>query len=121
MLEDHRTNLHNCHTDRVEDKHMAGGAPIGNRNAAKPRIWEAAIQRAARPKDLEEIANAVIAAAKNGEAWAVTEIGNRLDGKPVQPVDMKHSSDAPTLTNAYLAHVAAGGKPDEFGREGTLQ
>lgn len=97
------------------------GAPLGNRNGAKPRIWQAAIERAVRPKDLEEVAQTVLRAAKAGEPWAVTELGNRLDGKPVQQVDMNANvkTDQPSLTDAYLAHVAAGGKPDDW--KGTVQ
>lgn len=87
------------------------GAPKGNQNAAKNKIWEQAIQRAARPKDLEEIANAVIQAAKDGQAWAVTEIGNRLDGKPVQQVEMNGSMNMTQtyrdLTDEALLAIAA--------------
>ena len=93
---------------------MPGGAPIGNKNAARPRVWEAAIKRAVRPKDLEEIAQTVITAAKAGEQWAITEIGNRLDGKPVQQIE--HSGEftqrlATEYTNQELALIAAGKDP----------
>lgn len=90
------------------------GAPVGNRNAVKAKVWEQAIARACRPKDLQEIAETVVQAAKDGQQWAVQEIGNRLDGKPVQPMEHKHELPTPSLTDAYLAHVAAGGKPDEY-------
>lgn len=94
---------------------MAGrGAPLGNRNGAKPRLWEQAIQRAVRPKDLEEIALVVLQQAKEGNPWAITEIGNRLDGKPVQQVDMNTNTQPMTLSDALLAHIAMGGKPDEY-------
>jgi len=93
-----------------------GGQP-GNNNGGKNKVWLQAIERAARPKDLQEIAEAVVAAAKAGEPWAVQEIGNRLDGKPMQPVEHKHENVPQTLSEAYLAYVAAGGKPDEYNGE----
>lgn len=97
---------------------MAGrGAPIGNQNAVKGKIWEQALKRAARPKDLEEVAMKVLAAAKAGEAWAVTELGNRLDGKPMQPSEVKVTTETPSLSNAYLEYVAHGGKPDAWSGE----
>lgn len=97
-------------------------APIGNRNAAKAKLWEQALTRAARPKDLQEIAEVVVRAAKEGQQWAVTEIGNRLDGKPMQPVE--HSGEftqklAHEYSNAELALIAAGKEPDKQGE--TLQ
>jgi len=95
------------------------GAQPGNNNAAKSKVWEQALARAARPKDLEEIATVVVNAAKAGQQWAVQEIGNRLDGKPIQPMEHKVQTESPSLTDAYLAHVAAGGKPDEW--KGTVQ
>lgn len=97
------------------------GAPFGNRNGAKAKLWEQALVRAARPKDLQEIAEAVVNAAKAGQAWAVTELGNRLDGKPVQPVDVKDERQHQPITNALLEYVAAGGKPEEFSEGQTVQ
>jgi len=67
------------------------GAPKGNQNAAKEqRDWAAAIRRHTKqnPEKLRLLAEKVYECAMDGQAWAVTEIGNRLDGKPVQQVDM---------------------------------
>jgi hypothetical protein len=66
-----------------------GGQP-GNTNAAKAKRWVEAIERhlTQNPDQLRKIAEATVQAAMDGQAWAVTEIGNRLDGKPVQQVDM---------------------------------
>lgn len=57
----------------------------GGRVQDKP--WREAIQLALKdkdPKQLRKIAAKVVAAATKGEAWAIQEIGNRLDGKPAQ-------------------------------------
>lgn len=88
-------------------------APLGNRNAVKGKLWEQAITRACRPSDLQEIAETVVTAAKAGQQWAVQEIGNRLDGKPVQQVEMNQTLTtalANELTNEQLAHVVATGR-----------
>ena len=78
-----------------------GGQP-GNQNGVKAKIWEQAIHRhlAKRPKDLEEAADALFAAAKAGDISAIKEIGDRLDGKPHQT----QSVDA-TLTGKLVQRV----------------
>ncbi len=90
------------------------GAPIGNKNGAKDKLWLQAVQRHlhARPKDLEEIIEVVFEQAKAGQAWAVQEIANRLDGKPVQQVDMNASVENVTereLSDAQLLQIIAQG------------
>lgn len=95
-------------------------APKGNRNAAKAKEWEAAIRHALnnyetssikRGLALREIAKNVVQAALQGEWRAIEEIGNRLDGKAPQSVDVsgevtqRHVSD---LSDEQLANIAAG-------------
>lgn len=64
------------------------GAPLGNKNAAKGKMWQQAIERviAKRPKDLEDAALALVAAAKAGDIAALKELGDRIDGKAVATV-----------------------------------
>jgi len=88
---------------------MAGGAPKGSRNAAKGKMWFDAIrkevvQRAALP----DIAKAVVDAALKGELWAIQEIGNRLDGKPAQAVEVSGPDGDPIqLSDATSAELDA--------------
>ena len=79
-------------------------APVGNRNAARAAEWRHALRRALRRYEasgvkrgqaLEEIAVKLIELALAGDIAAIREIGNRLDGKPVQPVMGHH--DVPLL------------------------
>lgn len=65
----------------------SGGQP-GNRNAAKAKWWEEAVRHeVARDRTrLNRIAAKVLEAAEAGEAWAVTEVRNTLDGKPKEHV-----------------------------------
>lgn len=68
----------------------SGGQP-GNQNAARGRKWREAIQRALARKagtvelGLDAAADKLVSLAIDaGDKWALEEIGNRHDGKPVQ-------------------------------------
>ena len=69
---------------------MSVGAPLGNNNAAKGKLWTDAIKRAlARRSDTVEgglnyLADTFIEAVANGDAWAMKELGDRLEGRPAQ-------------------------------------
>lgn len=91
------------------------GAPKGNQNAAKSeRLWASMIRRkvAQDPNKLEAAALKVLNAAADGEPWAITELRNTLDGKPVQQVEhsggMSLSQTVRDLTDDELARIAAG-------------
>jgi hypothetical protein len=68
------------------------GAPVGNQNAAKAKVWAAAIDRAleARASRLEQknaldaLAEVLLEKAAHGDITALKELGDRLDGKPTQ-------------------------------------
>lgn len=64
-------------------------APKGNKNAAKGKEFRDALRRAmcAEGRDaLRKIATKLVDAAEDGEAWAIREIADRLDGKPSQVI-----------------------------------
>jgi len=65
------------------------GAPKGNQNAARAKVWSAAIQRVlARDKEgMEALARALINKAKDGDIQALKEIGDRLEGKVPQAIE----------------------------------
>lgn len=69
------------------------GAPIGNQNGKKQRIWHAAIIRALETRDksrldgkkeLDALADKLLDLVAAGELNALKEFGDRLDGKPSQ-------------------------------------
>lgn len=69
-----------------------GGQP-GNQNAAKPKRWANAIDKALENRcksdgqaALVNLAEVMLKAAEQGEAWAIKELGDRLDGKSAQSV-----------------------------------
>ena len=71
------------------------GAPIGNQNAKRGAEWRQAIKRALAHRSgktyregLDDVAQKFVEAAAAGEAWAMKEIGDRIDGKPAQSIDM---------------------------------
>lgn len=70
------------------------GAPAGNQNAAKGRIWKAAIQRALSKRArcdqveaLDALAEKLLTLAEQGDLGALKELGDRLEGKAVQAVE----------------------------------
>jgi hypothetical protein len=72
------------------------GAPLGNQNAAKGRVWRAAIERALAARSrvdqkeaLDRIAEALIVKAQEGDLTAIKELGDRLDGKAHQSMDVQ--------------------------------
>lgn len=69
------------------------GAPVGNKNAAKAKVWHAAIMRALdkrgggdRIAALDELAGKLLDLVATGDLAALKEFGDRLDGKPAQVV-----------------------------------
>lgn len=70
------------------------GAPVGNKNAAKAKVWRAAIIRALerrKPADeriqaIDELADKLIQLVAAGDLAALKEFGDRMDGKPAQAI-----------------------------------
>lgn len=68
-------------------------APKGNNNAAKGKEWRDALvyslenfSGSKKGQALRDIAKALIGKALEGDITAIKEIGDRLDGKPVQAI-----------------------------------
>ena len=103
---------------------MAGkGAPLGNQNASKGKRWAQALDKALKQFEdkklkvkageaLDRIARNVVKEALLGDFWATAEIGNRLDGKAPQSVEVAGSIEhkhVHELTDEQLATIATGG------------
>ena len=90
---------------------MPAGAPIGNENAKRRRVWADAIRRAlARHAEgqgveagLDKLADRLVDAAASGDPWALKEIGDRLDGKPTQVI--AGDEDAPVMIRGAIELV----------------
>ena len=77
------------------------GAPIGNTNAAKSRLFHDALRRAIAQDDGKRLRNAaekLLDLAAEGEGWAVKELRDTLDGKPAQAVTVGGDADNPVQT-----------------------
>ena len=69
------------------------GAPIGNTNAVKTKVWTDAIRRAIERRSkmrkvdaLDELAEHLLAKCDERDMVALRELGDRLEGKPVQAI-----------------------------------
>lgn len=91
-------------------------APIGNQNARKEnRAWSEAIRRVVAQNDsqkLRDLAEKLVALAEAGDVAALKELGDRLDGKPAQQVQVSGDSDAP-LVVSVVKFLDAADKPTE--------
>lgn len=77
----------------VESK---GGAPIGNKNATKNKVWSDAVRKAVvQNQNLDKLAAALLEKALSGDISALKELGDRLEGKPTQQIDQttEHSGE----------------------------
>ena len=70
------------------------GAPIGNNNAAKGKLWSDAIRMelAQDKQRIRKLVRALLDKAESGDVSAIKELGDRLEGKPHQTI----GGDTPT-------------------------
>ena len=82
-------------------------APIGNSNAVKGKMFYDKLRKrlTQEPHRLERIVNELITQAEQGEAWAVKEVIDRLDGKAVQTTEMQNSDGTPILSGIQVMFV----------------
>lgn len=69
------------------------GAPLGNKNAAKTKEWQAAIYRALEKRGLgdrkvamDDLAEKLLQKCSEADLAALREFGDRMDGKPAQAI-----------------------------------
>ncbi len=80
-------------------------APLGNKNGANGTRWARAIERALAHKyktvdgGLLEMAKVIVEAAAAGERDALKEIGERMDGKAPQALQLTGDKEAPVCIN----------------------
>ena len=88
------------------------GGQKGNNNATRGTEWRDAIRHElarigreiegsdpAYKKGLRECASQFIKAAKEGEVWAIKELGDRTDGKAPQAVEVTGNNGGPIQTH----------------------
>ena len=98
------------------------GAPKGNTNARKGKMWFESIRKRITDRQaMEKLADKLIDEALGGNMVAMKEIGDRLDGKPLAEtkVDVTDRTDRPvgdTELGARIAYVLRQGLEAEAGR-----
>ena len=87
------------------------GAPEGNKNSAKGKLFHGELRKVLVQEDakrLRAIAEKLVKSAEDGEAWAVKEIMDRMDGKPLQATSIENP-DGTAITGIQVTFV----KPSE--------
>jgi hypothetical protein len=87
------------------------GAPLGNNNHKKGKPFQDALRRAIaqNPQKIRNIVDKVLDQAEEGEAWAVKEIADRLDGKAIQANTFEDSEGNNVITSLEVRFI----KPSE--------
>lgn len=94
------------------------GAPVGNQNAAKGNRWATAIESALRERSrgkqveaLQELAGVLLDKAAEGDLTALKELGDRLDGKPKQAMDVEATGNITVNLLSYGVATSANEPP----------
>jgi DNA topoisomerase IA len=88
---------------------VLSGGQQGNKNAAKTKRWQKALERALSryagdvDAGLDKLADKVVLAADSGEVIAWKEIAERMDGKAQQTIDVRRSFEE--LTDDELSRA----------------
>jgi hypothetical protein len=83
------------------------GAPTGNQNAAKSRMFydKLRLVLTQEPHRLRAIADTLVRKAEEGEPWAVKEIMDRMDGKAHQAVSVENADGSPLLSGIQVTFI----------------
>jgi hypothetical protein len=80
-------------------------AAAGNQYAAKDKLWRAAILRALEKRSrssqveaLDDLAEKLLSACDTLDMTAIKELGDRIDGKPKQALDLGSDPDRPMIS-----------------------
>ena len=87
-----------------------GGQP-GNNNASKNKPFLDAMRRALaqNPQKIAKIVDKVLDQAEAGEAWAVKEVADRLDGKAIAIQEIQGPNGAELKTGVVITLVEPDG------------
>jgi hypothetical protein len=81
----------------LESSDKGGGQP-GNQNARKGKLFYDALRVALVQEDkkkLRTITEKLVKSAENGEPWAIKEVMDRIDGKPVNTTELSGTDNTP--------------------------
>jgi len=89
-----------------------GGAPIGNQNAKKGKLFTEALRKVLIQNDhlkLRQVTEKLVDAAIEGEPWAVKEVIDRMDGKAVAIQELQGPNGAELKTAVQITFVEPDG------------
>jgi len=86
---------------------MAGGAPVGNSNASKSRLFYDALRKklVQNPERVHTVVENLISAAEANEMWAIKELIDRVDGKAIQANTLENADGSPLLAGIEITFV----------------
>ena len=87
----------------------------GNVNAKKGKLFYDQLRKVLVQEDalkLRAIATKLVEAAEDGEPWAVKEIMDRMDGKPIQAQEITGADGAEFVKGIGFMFVDGNAKPD---------
>lgn len=108
-------NLNENKDLQVESTVDKGGAPEGNQNAKKGKLFYDQLRKVLVQNDqarLRKITEKFVKAAEDGEPWAIKEIIDRMDGKPVQATEISGPEGAELVKGIGFMFVDGNVKPD---------
>jgi len=90
---------------------MSAGAPVGNKNASKSRMFSDRLRvvLTTEPHRLRAIAEQLVTKAEEGEPWAIRELMDRLEGKAIQATSIENADGSPILNSIQVSFVAPNG------------
>ena len=116
-METHETteNLNESNDLQVDSTVDKGGAPEGNQNAKKGKLFYDQLRMVLVQNDkfkLRKIADKLVESAEKGEAWAIKEIMDRIDGKPIQAQEISGPDGAEFAKGIGFVFVDSNDRPD---------
>lgn len=81
------------------------GGQLGNNNPARGKLWNDALRKAITQEDgkrLRRAAEQLLDKAAEGEAWAIKELADRLDGKAFQQIELSGDPENPLSVKGEL-------------------
>ena len=92
-----------------------GGAPEGNQNAKKGKLFYDQLRMVLIQNDkfkLRKIADKLVESAEKGEAWAIKEIMDRMDGKAVQATEISGPDGSDLVKGIAITFVEPDGNKE---------
>ena len=89
---------------------MSTGAPLGNKNASKSRMFSDRLRMVLtqEPHRLRTIAEQLVSKAEEGEPWAIKELMDRLEGKAHQSTSLESADGTAIIPHLRVTFI----KPD---------